>query len=74
MITTFKLHEISEQYVITAIVMLQEAYETKIKPEYEEVDLLRGRLLMLSELESDEFISKKIKEKADELALMVIDL
>lgn len=74
MITTLKLYEIGERYVLTADVMIKEAYETKIKPEYEEVDLLRGRLLMLSELVSDAFISKKIKEKADELASMVIDL
>lgn len=74
MITTLKLYEISEIYVLTADEMLKEAYTTKIKPKYEEVDILRGRLLMLSELVKDEFISKKAKEKADELAYMVTDL
>jgi|GEM_PF-3986587 hypothetical protein len=63
-----------EKYMIEADEMIKDAYATKIKPEYEEVDLLRGKLLAIRDITSNEFIGKKAKEKADELAYMVTDL
>ena len=60
--------------MIEADLMIKDAYDIKIKPEYEEVDILRGILLAISEITSNEFISKKAKEKENELACMVIDL
>lgn len=63
-----------EKYMIEADEMIKDAYETKIKPEYENVDILRGKLLLISEITSNEFMSKKANEKADELAYMVTDL
>lgn len=72
--TYIKLYETYEKYMIEADKMIREAYDTEIKPEYEEVDILRGKLLAISEISTNEFISKKAKEKASELACMVIDL
>lgn len=63
-----------EKYIIEADEMIKDAYATKIKPEYEEVDILRGQLLAIRDITSNEFIGKKAKEKADELAYMVTDL
>jgi len=74
MSTYEKLYETYEKYMIEADLMIKDAYDTKIKPEYEEVDILRGILLAISEITSNEFISKKAKEKENELACMVIDL
>lgn len=74
MSTYEKLYETYEKYMIEADLMIKDAYDTEIKPEYEEVDILRGRLLAISEITSNEFMSKKAKEKASELACMVIDL
>nr|DAD63231.1 MAG TPA: hypothetical protein [Caudoviricetes sp.] len=54
--------------------MIRDAYKTKIKPEYEDVDLLRGKLLLISEITPNEFMSKKAKEQASELAYMVIEV
>lgn len=45
MSTYEKLYETYEKYMIEADEMIQDAYKTKIKPEYEDVDLLRGKLL-----------------------------
>lgn len=69
-----KLYETYEKYMIEADVMIRDASETKIKPEYEDVDVLRGKLLAIRDITSNEFIGKKAKEKADELGYMVIDL
>lgn len=69
-----KHYKTYEKYMLEADKMIQEAYDTEIKPEYEEVDILRGKLLVISEITTNEFISKKAKEKASELACMVIDL
>lgn len=74
MSTYEKLYETYEKYMIEADLMIKDAYDIKIKPEYEEVDILRGILLAISEITSNEFISKKAKEKENELACMVIDL
>lgn len=74
MSTYEKLYETYEKYMIEADEMIRDAYATKIKPEYEEVDLLRGKLLAISEITSNEFMSKKAKEQASELAYMVIEV
>lgn len=74
MSTYENLYKTYEKYMIEAGEMIRKAYETKIKPEYEEVDILRGKLLAISEITSNEFMSKKANEKADELAYMVTDL
>lgn len=60
--------------MIKADGMIRDAYKTKIKPEYEDVDLLRGKLLAISEITSNEFMSKKAKEKESELVSMLFDL
>lgn len=69
-----KLYETYEKYMIEADEMIRDAYETKIKPEYEDVDILRGKLLAIRDIAMNEFISKKAKEKADELGYMVIEV
>ena len=69
-----KLYETYEKYMMEADEMIRDAYETKIKPEYEDVDVLRGKLLAIRDITSNEFIGKKAKEKADELGYMVIDV
>lgn len=69
-----KHYKIYEKYMIEADKMIRNAYKTKIKPEYEEVDILRGKLLLISEISSNEFISKKAKEKESELVSMLFDL
>lgn len=74
MSTYEKLYETYEKYMIEADEMIRKAYETKIKPEYEDVDLLRGKLLAISEITSNEFMSKKAKEQESELAYMVIEV
>lgn len=74
MSTYEKLYETYEKYMIEADEMIRDAYATKIKPEYEDVDLLRGKLLAISEITSNEFMSKKAKEQASELAYMVIEV
>ena len=74
MSTYEKLYETYEKYMIEADEMIRNAYGTKIKPEYEDVDLLRGKLLAISEITSNEFMSKKAKEQASELAYMVIEV
>lgn len=74
MSTYEKLYETYEKYMIEAGEMIRKAYETKIKPEYEEVDILRGKLLLISEITPNEFISKKAEEQASELAYMVIEV
>lgn len=74
MSTYEKLYETYEKYMIEADEMIRDAYKTKIKPEYEDVDLLRGKLLAISEITSNEFMSKKAKEQESELAYMVIEV
>lgn len=74
MSTYENLYKTYEKYMIEAGEMIRKAYETKIKPEYEDVDLLRGKLLAISEITSNEFMSKKAKEQASELAYMVIEV
>lgn len=74
MSTYEKLYETYEKYMIEADEMIRDAYATKIKPEYEDVDLLRGKLLAISEITSNEFMSKKAEEKASELEYMVIEV
>ena len=74
MSTYENLFKTYEKYMIEADKMIREAYETKIKPEYEEVDILRGKLLAISEISTNEFISKKAKEKESELVSMLFDL
>lgn len=74
MSTYEKLYETYEKYMIEADEMIRDAYKTKIKPEDEDVDLLRGKLLAISEITSNEFMSKKAKEQASELAYMVIEV
>ena len=74
MSTYEKLYETYEKYMIEADEMIRDAYATKIKPEYEDVDILRGKLLAISEITSNEFMSKKAKEQASELAYMVIEV
>lgn len=69
-----KHYKTYEKYMLEADLMIQDAYDTEIKPEYEEVDILRGKLLAISEISTNEFISKKAKEKTSELACMVVDL
>ena len=69
-----KHYKTYEKYMLEADKMIREAYDTEIKPEYEEVDILRGKLLAISEITTNELISKKAKEKESELAYMVIDL
>lgn len=69
-----KHYKTYEKYMIEADKMIREAYETKIKPDYEEVDILRGKLLAISEISTNEFISKKAKEKESELVSMLFDL
>lgn len=69
-----KHYKTYEKYMIEADKMIRDAYKTKIKPEYEEVDILRGKLLAISEITTNEFISKKAKEKESELAYMVIEV
>lgn len=74
MSTYNKLFETYEKYMIEADEMINDAYETEVKPEYEDVDILRGKLLAISDITNNEFISKKAKEKAYELGRMVIDV
>ena len=74
MSTYEKIYETYEKYMIEADEMIRDAYATKIKPEYEDVDLLRGKLLAISEITPNEFMSKKAKEQASELAYMVIEV
>mgnify|MGYP000251475612 CR=1 FL=1 len=74
MSTYEKLYETYEKYMIEADEMIRDAYATKIKPEYEDVDLLRGKLQAISEITPNEFMSKKAKEQASELAYMVIEV
>lgn len=74
MSTYTKLYETYEKHMIEADKMIKNAYKTKIKPEYEEVDLLRGKLLAISEITTNEFISKKAEEKENELVCMLFDL
>lgn len=74
MSTYEKIYETYEKYMIEADEMIRDAYKTKIKPEYEDVDLLRGKLLAISEITSNEFMSKKAKEKESELVSMLFDL
>ncbi|WP_308521006.1 hypothetical protein [uncultured Veillonella sp.] len=74
MSTYEKIYKTYETYMTEADEMIRKGYETKRKPEYEEVDILRGKLLLISEITSNEFISKKAKEKASELAYAVIDI
>lgn len=74
MSTYENLYKTYEKYMIEADEMIRKAYEIKIKPEYEDVDLLRGKLLAISEITSNEFMSKKAKEQASELAYMVIEV
>ena len=74
MSTYNKLFETYEKYMIEADEMIRDAYETEIKPEYEDVDILRGKLLAISDITNNEFISKKAKEKTYELGRMVIDV
>lgn len=74
MSTYEKLYETYEKYMIEADEMIRDAYATKIKPKYEDVDLLRGKLLAISEITPNEFMSKKAKEQASELAYMVIEV
>ena len=74
MSTYENLYKTYEKYMIEAGEMIRKAYETKIKPEYEDVDLLRGKLLAISKIASNEFISKKAKEKESELVSMLFDL
>lgn len=74
MSTYEKLYGTYEKYMIEADEMIRDAYATKIKPEYEDVDLLRGKLLAISEITPNEFMSKKAKEQASELAYMVIEV
>lgn len=69
-----KLYETYEKYMIEADEMIRDAYKTKVKPEYEDVDVLRGKLLLISEVTPNEFMAKKAKEKASELAYMVIEV
>lgn len=69
-----KYYKTYEKYMIEADKMIQDAYKTKIKPEYEEVDILRGKLLLISEITPNEFMSKKAKEKESELVSMLFDL
>lgn len=69
-----KHYKTYEKYMIEADKMIREAYDTEIKPEYEEVDILRGKLLAISEITNNEFMSKKAKEKEEELANMIFDL
>ena len=69
-----KLYETYEKYMMEAGEMIRDAYETKIKPEYEDVDILRGKLLAIRDITNNEFIGKKAKEKADELGYMVIEV
>lgn len=74
MSTYENLYKTYEKYMIEAGEMIRKAYETKIKPEYEEVDILRGKLLLISEITPNEFMSKKAKEKESELVSMLFDL
>lgn len=74
MSTYEKLYETYEKYMIEADEMIRDAYKTKIKREYEDVDILRGKLLLISEITPNEFMSKKAKEQASELAYMVIEV
>ena len=74
MSTYEKLYETYEKYMIEADEMIRAAYKTKITPEYEEVDILRRKLLAISEITTNEFMSKKAKEQASELAYMVIEV
>ena len=69
-----RLYKTYEKYMIEADKMIRDAYATKIKPEYEDVDILRGKLLAIRDITSNEFIGKKAKEKADELGYMVIEV
>lgn len=69
-----KHYKTYEKYMLEADKMIREAYDTKIKPEYEGVDILRGKLLAISEITTNEFISKKAKEKESELVSMLFDL
>ena len=72
--TYTKLYAVYEKYMLKADKMIREAYEAKRHPEYMEVDELRGKLLAISEITTNELISKKAKEKENELASMIFDL
>ena len=72
--TYTKLYAIYEKYMAEADKMVREAYKAKRHPEYMEVDELRGKLLAISEITTNEFISKKAKEKEEEVANMIFDL
>ena len=74
MSTYEKLYKIYEKYMAEADKMVREAYEEKRHPEYMEVDELRGKLLAISEITNNEFMSKKAKEKEEEVANMIFDL
>lgn len=41
---------------------------------YEKLDELRGKLLAISEITNNKFMSKKAKEKEEEVANMIFDL
>ena len=53
----------------TLLFVLQE-----LEAEEEDDDILRGKLLAIRDITSNEFIGKKAKEKADELGYMVIEV
>lgn len=72
--TYTKLYETYEKYMSKADKMIREAYKAKRHPEYMEVDELRGKLLAISEITTNEFMSKKAKEKENELVCMLYDL
>lgn len=74
MSTYEKLYKIYEKYMAQADQMIREAYKAKRHPEFMEVDELRGKLLAISEITNNEFLSKKAKEKEEEVANMIFDL
>lgn len=74
MSTYEKLYKVYEKYMAEADKMVREAYEAKRHPEFMEVDELRGKLLAISEITNNEFMSKKAKEKEEEVANMIFDL
>lgn len=69
-----KLYKTYEKYMNEADKMIREAYKAKRHPEYMDVDLLRGKLLAISEVTTNDFMSKKAKEKESELDCMLYDL
>lgn len=72
--TYTKLFKTYERYMNEADKMIREAYKAKRHPEYMEVDELRGKLLAISEITTNDFMSKKAKEKESELVCMLYDL